>query len=123
MKAFGKLLVALLFLIVMSDTAFAQAQTEKASAPVKKAAKTETVVTHKVIGELIAMDTVKKSIRVKTDTKEMTFTASEKVVPELQKIKTGDKVVVKYTGEGNTLTATFIGEAKAKATPEPKSKK
>ena len=122
MKAFGKLLVALLFLIVMSGTAFAQAQPEKATAPAKKAAKTEPVVTHKVIGELTAVDPANKSIKVKTGTKEMTFSVSDKALPELQQVKTGDKIVVKYTGEANTFTATFIGKAKPKASPETKPK-
>jgi len=81
MKSFGKLLVALLFLIVMSGPAFAQGQTQKANAPAKKADKAETVLTHKVIGELTAVDSANKSIKVKTGTKEMTFTVSDIAVP------------------------------------------
>jgi len=87
---------------------------EKAMAQAEKAQKNE------VTGEVVALDTVKKTITFKSDKGEQTWPAEGRAVDALKDLKAGDKVTIAYAvnEKGEPKAATHISKGTKPATPE-----
>lgn len=119
--------MALVFALTVS-VAFAQQPAEKKAEPAKPAEpakKTEAAKpaekkeekkpkekVKQITGEVTAVDTVGKSITVKSKKQELTIAVTDE---QIKDIKAGDKVVVKYTEKDGKATAKSVKKAAAKA--------
>lgn len=119
MKKFLTLMVSILVVFAFAMVGFAQEKkaAEKA-APAKemkaepaKAEKKEKAKVHQITGEVTAVDAKAKTVTIKGKNKEVTLDASG--IKDLDKIKTGDKVIAKYSEAEGKMTAKSIKAAKA----------
>jgi len=124
MKKILAIVMALVFALTVT-AAFAQQPAAKPAEPAKKAepakpaepakkaekpAKKEKV--KQITGEVTAVDTVGKTITVKSKKQELTVAVTDE---QIKDVKAGDKVVVKYTEKDSKATAKSVKKAAAKA--------
>lgn len=124
MKKILAVVMALVFALTVT-AAFAQQPAAKPAEPAKKAepakpaepakkaekpAKKEKV--KQITGEVTAVDTVGKTITVKSKKQELTVAVTDE---QIKDVKAGDKVVVKYTEKDGKATAKSVKKAAAKA--------
>ncbi|MEJ5226981.1 hypothetical protein [Thermodesulfovibrio sp.] len=131
MKRVIAVVMALIFALTVS-VAFAQQPAAKPAEPAKKAEpakpaepakKEEKKAKEKVkqiTGEVTAVDTVGKSITIKSKKQELTIGVTDE---QIKDVKAGDKVVVKYTEKDGKLTAKSIKKAAAKGEKKGEVKK
>lgn len=117
MKKILAVVMALVFVLTVS-VAFAQQPAAKSAEPAKPAESAKPAEkpakekVRSITGELIAVDTVGKSITVKSKKQELTIGVTD---AQLKDIKAGDRVVVKYTEKDGKLTAKSVKKAEKKA--------
>lgn len=126
MKKLIAVVIALVFALTVS-VAFAQQPAAKPAEPAKKAEPAKPAEPAKkaegekkpakekvksITGEVTAVDTVGKTITVKSKKQELTIGVTDEQVKD---IKAGDKVVVKYTEKDGKLTAKSVKKVAAKA--------
>ncbi|WP_353683758.1 hypothetical protein V4D30_07710 [Thermodesulfovibrio sp. 3907-1M] len=127
MKKILAVVMALVFALTVT-AAFAQPQAKpaepakkaepaKPAEPAKKPAKEKV---KSITGEVTAVDTVGKTITVKSKKQELTIGVTDE---QIKDVKAGDKVVVKYTEKDGKLTAKSVKKAAAKAEKKAKGKK
>ncbi|MDI6865610.1 hypothetical protein [Thermodesulfovibrio yellowstonii] len=124
MKKILAIVMALVFALTVT-AAFAQQPAAKPAEPAKKAepakpaepakkaekpAKKEKV--KQITGEVTAVDTVGKTITVKSKKQELTVAVTDE---QIKDVKAGDKVVVKYTEKDGKATAKSVKKVAAKA--------
>lgn len=86
--------------------------------PAEKPAKKEKV--KQITGEVTAVDTVGKTITVKSKKQELTIGVTDE---QIKDVKAGDKVVVKYTEKDGKLTAKSVKKVAPKAEKKGEVKK
>lgn len=118
--------MALVFAFTVT-AAFAEQPAAKPAEPAKKAepakpaekpAKKEKV--KQITGEVTAVDTVGKTITVKSKKQELTIGVTDE---QIKDVKAGDKVVVKYTEKDGKLTAKSVKKVAPKAEKKGEVKK
>ncbi len=118
MKKILAVVMALVFAFTVT-AAFAEQPAAKPAEPAKKAepakpaekpAKKEKV--KQITGEVTAVDTVGKTITVKSKKQELTIGVTDE---QIKDVKAGDKVVVKYTEKDGKLTAKSVKKVAPKA--------
>ena len=119
MKKVLVLLMAAVAMLFFAGPSFAQAKTTGQPTQAKTAtpAKAETPMaakSHRLVGEVVAVDQAAKTVTIKfmvrKQAKEATFTAAEQAVPTLANLKPGDRVRVGYSKKQGQLTAHSIVE-------------
>jgi|UniRef100_A0A7C4EM73 microtubule-associated protein 1 len=113
MKKILAVVIALVFALTVT-AAFAQQPAAKPAEPAKKAepAKPAKEKVKAITGEVTAIDTVGKSITVKSKKQELTISVTDE---QIKDIKAGDKVVVKYTEKDGKLVAKSVKKVAVKA--------
>jgi glucose/arabinose dehydrogenase len=132
MKKILAVVMALVFALTVT-AAFAQQPAAKPAEPAKKAepakpaepAKKDEKADKKekvqqITGEVTAIDTVGKTITVKSKKKELTVAVTDE---QIKDVKAGDKVVVKYTEKDGKATAKSVKKVAAKAEKKGEVKK
>ncbi|GAQ94358.1 hypothetical protein TAGGR_1538 [Thermodesulfovibrio aggregans] len=126
MKKILAVVMALVFAFTVT-AAFAEQPAAKPAEPAKKAepakpaekpAKKEKV--KQITGEVTAVDTVGKTITVKSKKQELTIGVTDE---QIKDVKAGDKVVVKYTEKDGKLTAKSVKKVAPKAEKKGEVKK
>jgi len=128
MKKILAVVMALVFALTVT-AAFAQQPAAKPAEPAKKAEPAKPAEPAKkpakekvksITGEVTAVDTVGKTITVKSKKQELTIAVTDE---QIKDVKAGDKVVVKYTEKDGKLTAKSVKKAAAKKAEKKEVKK
>jgi len=126
MKKILAVVMALVFALTVT-AAFAEQPAAKPAEPANKAepAKKDEKAANKekvrqITGEVTAIDTVGKTITVKSKKKELTVAVTDE---QIKDVKAGDKVVVKYTEKDGKATAKSVKKVAAKAEKKGEEKK
>ncbi|GAB5047204.1 hypothetical protein [Thermodesulfovibrio sp. TK110] len=127
MKKILAIVMALVFALTVT-AAFAQQPAAKPAEPAKKAEPAKPAEPAKkpakekvksITGEVTAVDTVGKTITVKSKKQELTIAVTDE---QIKDVKAGDKVVVKYTEKDGKAVAKSVKKVAAKAEKKAKEK-
>jgi len=125
MKKILAVVMALVFALTVT-AAFAEqpaakpAEPAKKAEPTKKAEKPAKEKVKQITGEVTAIDTVGKTITVKSKKQELTIAVTDE---QIKDVKAGDKLVVKYTEKDGKATAKSVKKVAAKAEKKGEAKK
>jgi hypothetical protein len=119
MKKILAVLMALVFALTVT-AAFAEQPAAKPAEPAKKAEKPAKEKVKQITGEVTAIDTVGKTITVKSKKQELTIAVTDE---QIKDVKAGDKLVVKYTEKDGKATAKSVKKVAAKAEKKGEAKK
>jgi microtubule-associated protein 1 len=111
--------MALVFALTIT-AAFAEQPAAKPAEPAKKAEKPAKEKVKQITGEVTAIDTVGKTITVKSKKQELTIAVTDE---QIKDVKAGDKLVVKYTEKDGKATAKSVKKVAAKAEKKGEAKK
>lgn len=111
--------MALVFALTVT-AAFAEQPAAKPAEPAKKAEKPAKEKVKQITGEVTAIDTVGKTITVKSKKQELTIAVTDE---QIKDVKAGDKLVVKYTEKDGKATAKSVKKVAAKAEKKGEAKK
>ena len=120
MKNVLKLFLVPLVALAFATVSFAQATPATPATPASPAKKTEVKAekpkaTH-ITGEVVSLDAKAGTLTVKTNGKEMSFTAGAKGAKSaLEKVKVGEQVRISYTGKAGKLIAHSVAKAKTES--------
>jgi Cu/Ag efflux protein CusF len=119
MKKILAVVMALVFALTVT-AAFAEQPAAKPAEPAKKAEKPAKEKVKQITGEVKAIDTVGKTITVKSKKQELTIAVTDE---QIKDVKAGDKLVVKYTEKDGKATAESVKKVAAKAEKKGEAKK
>jgi hypothetical protein len=119
MKKFA-LLIACVFAAGIASAQDPQPGQPTSKAPEKAMGQAEKAQKNEVTGEVVALDTVKKTITFKSDKGEQTLPAEGRAADALKDLKTGDKVTIAYAvnEKGEPKTATQISKSTKTEKPQ-----